>query len=54
MKYVLITKTGRVMCFYVKAVAETYQQAYGGTVISESLAEEAATAYLNGLFGELV
>ena len=35
MKYILITKTGKVFTFYVKAVAETYQKAYGGTIVNE-------------------
>jgi hypothetical protein len=35
MKYVLITKTGRVMCFYVKAVAELYQVTHGGVLCVE-------------------
>ena len=34
MQYTLITKTGKVYTFYVLAVAETYQQAYGGTLIT--------------------
>jgi hypothetical protein len=34
MKYTLITKTGKVYTFYVRAVAETYQQAYGGQLIT--------------------
>ena len=34
MKYTLITKAGRVYTFYVRAVAETYQQAYGGQLIT--------------------
>ena len=34
MKYTLITKTGKVYTFYVLSVAETYQQAYGGTLIT--------------------
>lgn len=34
MQYTLITNAGRVYTFYVKAVAETYQQAYGGTVFT--------------------
>ena len=34
MKYTLITATGKLYTFYVKAVAETYQQAYGGTLIT--------------------
>jgi hypothetical protein len=35
MKYVLITKTGKVLVFTVKAAAEIFQQAYGGTIINE-------------------
>lgn len=34
MKYTLITKKGKVMTFFVKAVAETYQQAYGGVIVT--------------------
>ena len=34
MKYTLITKLGRVYTFYVLALAETYQQAYGGTIVT--------------------
>lgn len=40
MKYVLITKTGRVMCFYVKAVAEMYQTINGGVICSEEIEME--------------
>ena len=34
MKYTLITASGMVYTFYVRAVAETYQQAYGGQLIT--------------------
>lgn len=34
MKYTLITKQGKVYTFYVKAVAEIYQKAYGGQLIT--------------------
>lgn len=37
MKYTLITKAGRVYTFYVRAVAETYQQAYGGQLITADI-----------------
>jgi hypothetical protein len=37
MKYTLITKTGRVYTFYVLAVAETYQQAYGGKIVTNDI-----------------
>ena len=41
MKFTLITPTGRVYTFHIQAVAETYQQAYGGTLISDQLYAEA-------------
>jgi hypothetical protein len=37
MKYTLITKTGKVYAFYILAVAETYQQAYGGTIMTSEV-----------------
>ena len=37
MRYTLITKTGRVYTFYVQALAETYLQAYGGTIITDEI-----------------
>jgi hypothetical protein len=37
MKYTLITKTGRVYTFFVLAVAETYQQAYGGVIVTDEI-----------------
>jgi hypothetical protein len=37
MRYTLITKTGRVYTFYVLALAETYQQAYGGELITADI-----------------
>jgi hypothetical protein len=37
MKYTLITKTGKLYTFYVLAVAETYQQAYGGQLITADI-----------------
>ena len=40
MKYVLITKTGRVMCFYIKAVAETYQVINGGVICCDEIEKE--------------
>lgn len=35
MKYTLITPKGRIYVFTVKACAEIFQQAYGGTLVSE-------------------
>ena len=37
MKYTLITKTGRVMVFNVKAVAELYQTINGGVVFTDNI-----------------
>lgn len=37
MKFTLITAKGKVYTFYIKAVAETYQQAYGGTLVTGSI-----------------
>jgi hypothetical protein len=34
MRYTLITAKGRVYTFFVLALAETYQQAYGGQLIT--------------------
>ena len=37
MQYTLITKTGRVMQFYQKSVAELYQTINGGVVITQQI-----------------
>lgn len=37
MNFTLITSNGKVFTFYVKAVAETFQQAYGGTLLTGSI-----------------
>jgi hypothetical protein len=34
MKYTLITRNGTLYTFYVQAVALTYQQAYGGVIVT--------------------
>ena len=39
MKYILITSQGRVMTFYFKSMAETWQQVYGGVVVQEQQIE---------------
>ena len=43
MQYTLITATGKLYTFYVLAVAETYQQAYGGTLFDNSVVQTAET-----------
>ncbi len=37
MKYTLITASGKVYTFYVQALAETYQQAYGGKIVTNDI-----------------
>jgi hypothetical protein len=37
MKYTLITARGRVYTFFLRAVAKTYQQAYGGVIVSDEI-----------------
>ena len=39
MEYTLITRKGRVMQFYVKAVAELYQSIEGGVVFTQQILE---------------
>ena len=39
MPYTLITRKGRIMQFYVKAVAELYQSIEGGVVITQQVLE---------------
>jgi hypothetical protein len=41
MKYTLITSKGKVYTFFVLAVAQTYLQAYGGTLIDNSVVQTA-------------
>jgi hypothetical protein len=43
MKYTLITKTGRVYTFYIKALADSYQMAYGGVVITQQILVDTVT-----------
>ena len=37
MPYTLITSTGKIYTFYIRAVAKTYQGAYGGTIIDPTV-----------------
>jgi hypothetical protein len=37
MNYTLITATGKLYTFFILAVAETYQQAYGGTIVTNQV-----------------
>ena len=40
MRYLLITPKGRVMEFYLKSLAETYQRAYGGCLVTDQMYAE--------------
>ena len=40
MKFTLITGNGKVFTFFLKAVADTFQQAYGGVVITQQILVE--------------
>jgi hypothetical protein len=40
MQYTLISSKGRIYTFFLKTVAETFQAAYGGTLIDASILEE--------------
>lgn len=37
MKFTLITGNGKVFTFFIKAVAETFQLAYGGVIITNEI-----------------
>ena len=39
MQYTLISGNGKVYTFYLRAVAETYQQAYGGVDFTQQVLE---------------
>jgi hypothetical protein len=39
MQYTLITKNGKIMQFYIKELAETYQLSEGGVVIVQQAVE---------------
>lgn len=39
MKYTLIAKNGKVMTFFVKAVAELYQTINGGVIVTSEILE---------------
>ena len=41
MTYTLLTKTGRVMQFYVAEMAATYQRLYGGVVFTQQVLDTA-------------
>ncbi len=43
MQYTLITGKGKVYTFFIRAVAEQFQQAYGGVVISQQILEQNQT-----------
>jgi hypothetical protein len=40
MKYTLITGKGKIMLFYIQGLAETYQNLYGGVIVTEAVVTE--------------
>ena len=46
MKYTLITGKGKVLVFNVLACAETFQKAYGGTLITDQIYSEVYAEFL--------
>jgi hypothetical protein len=42
MKYTLLTRSGRVMQFYVAEMADTYQRLYGGVVFTSQVLDTEA------------
>ena len=47
MKYTLITGSGKVYNFFLLAVAEQFQQAYGGVLITPEILENQPSLQLN-------
>jgi hypothetical protein len=43
MKYTLITANGKVLTFFIKTVAEQFQQAHGGVVFTPQVLETTQT-----------
>ena len=43
MKYILITSTGKLYTFYLQSVAETYQKAYGGKIVTGAILVDVTT-----------
>jgi len=39
MQYTLLTSKGQIYTFYIKSVADSYQQAYGGVVFTQQILE---------------
>jgi hypothetical protein len=37
MKFTLIASNGKVLTFFIRAVAETYQNAYGGIIVTDQV-----------------
>jgi len=40
MKYTLITGKGKIMLFYIQGLAVTYQNLYGGVIVTEAVMTE--------------
>jgi len=37
MQYTLVTSKGKIYTFFILAAAETFQRAYGGTIVTEDV-----------------
>jgi hypothetical protein len=44
--YNLITSTGKILSFQIKACADIYQKAYGGVVITQQVLDTTANAVI--------
>jgi len=44
MQYTLITGKGKVYTFFIRAVAEQFQQAYGGVVFTQQILDQKMVA----------
>ena len=40
MKYTLIMRNGKIMQFYIQAMAEMYQNLYGGVIVTNDVLNE--------------
>jgi len=45
MPYTLITKSGKIMRFYIKGLAETYQVVHGGVIVTDKILAEKETHF---------
>lgn len=53
MNYTLITSKGKIYTFFIEAVARTYLQAYGGTLMSKAEYEQCCALQRDAVGEEL-